>query len=246
MYSHIPAEMHMDGFLECRQCCDAVVDVLLSRSTLPVQLDVIPLGPRAFTGGPHCARNLVGKHVIRTIVRRHCQLTFFWRILEVEYYGGSTKWPDPASYAERGLQKGRPMHGPAGCVYIAHFRGNYSGFNITAEGVGEPGAILVTKAELLCEENGRGPLAGPSRKVVVSGPDKVRRAMHIHKGLEGHDLTRVSGLFLAESCNGKFGSETEVTAAIRRGIHDDRQWRFLLAEKRTSDTQAMILWRGDK
>ncbi len=110
------------------------------------------------------------------------------RIVEVEAYEGAI---DPSSHAFRGqTPRNQIMFGPAGFAYIYLNYGIHWMLNVTAEGEGVPGAVLIRAAE---------PIAGietirhrrPKAKNdfdLLNGPGKLAQGLGIDKSLHGYDL----------------------------------------------------------
>jgi len=219
-------EGHDPPFLETCKGCGAVVGLCPPGNTEEGRPELTLAPPTMFVGGPGKARDVVGMLVVRRFTRATRTVTVVWRCRELEYYGGGTKWPDPASYAARGLSKGEPMLRRPGVVYLAPMPGgNIISFNITAEEEGEPGAWLVAAIDLVTVYDDRGRVATPSRNWRYTGFDAVRTAVGIHPGLQGHDLTCMGELFVATPQD---VTAFEVQERERQVIHDGRHWRFAL------------------
>jgi DNA-3-methyladenine glycosylase len=148
------------------------------------------------------------------------------RIVEVEAYRGSD---DPASHAFRGLTpRNAPMFGEPGHAYIYFTYGNHYCLNITTQGSGIPGAVLIRAIE---PTEGLGAMRRQRQNVpdseLTNGPGKLTKALGINKSLNEADMTKRGPLFVTES----EGAEFEIVRSARVGIRQgtDRLWRFYIA-----------------
>jgi DNA-3-methyladenine glycosylase len=111
------------------------------------------------------------------------------RIVETEAYTGRT---DPASHAFRGpTQRNAVMFGPAGHAYVYFSYGMHYCLNVTADGPGKPGAVLLRALEALAGMEvmrARGD-HGPEVRL-LSGPGKIGRGFGLTLGDNGRDFTR--------------------------------------------------------
>lgn len=177
------------------------------------------LGRSFFQGyTPDVARMLLGKKLVRV---SGC-MRLSGMIVEVEAYRGSD---DPASHAYRGMtRRNEVMFGEPGHAYVYFTYGNHYCLNITTEGVGKAGAVLIRALE---------PLEGieammknrPVKDVVelTNGPGKLTRAMNIDVGLNGEDLVKSTRLFVEWMAFPlRIGVSSRI--GIRRGT--DLPWRF--------------------
>ena len=147
-------------------------------------------------------------------------------VVETEAYTGSR---DPASHAYRGKTKrNEVMFGPAGHAYVYFTMGIHFCLNITTEGPGVPGAVLVRALE---------PLEGIktmswNRRVddisrLTSGPGNIAKALQIDRTLNGEDLVTSHRLFIER------GPPVErVGVSSRVGVSRGKsvRWRFFVED----------------
>lgn len=181
--------------------------------------------PRDFyaRGTVQVARGLLGKRLVR--VRDKNRMV--GRIVEVEAYRGLD---DPASHAFRGqTPRNAPMFGEAGHAYVYFAYGNHYCLNITTQGVGIPGAVLIRAIETL---EGLRAMRRLRPKVpdsnLTNGPGKLTKALGIDMSLNTIDMTKRGQLFVEESDHVTF----EVSRSARVGISQgkNRLWRFYVAD----------------
>ena len=170
---------------------------------------------------PIVARDLLG-----------CRLVRVWRgkrlsgtIVETEAYRGRG---DPASHAYPGkTARNAVMFGDAGHAYVYLSYGFHYCLNVTTEGPGTPGAVLLRALE---------PLDGASEmarrrgvkdlRQVADGPGKLTRALRVDRSLNGEDLIDSHRLFV-ESGPTPGGVRRSERVGISRGT--SRKWRFYVA-----------------
>ena len=167
---------------------------------------------------PDVARDLLGSVLIRKIGEKALRS----RIVEVEAYRGSD---DPASHAYRGLTKRTSvMFGEPGHAYVYFSYGNHYLLNLTTEGYGEPGAVLIRALEPLegIEEMSRrrGTLEVTN---LTNGPGKLTKALGIDLHLNGEDVVRSKQLFLL---SGRPVNSVVVSTRIGISSGQDRPWRY--------------------
>jgi DNA-3-methyladenine glycosylase len=111
------------------------------------------------------------------------------RIVETEAYTGGD---DPASHAFRGrTARNAVMFGPAGRAYVYFTYGMHYCLNVTAQGSGTAGAVLLRALEPLAgvaimrAHGDRGP-----EMRILSGPGKIGRAFGLTLEDDGRDFTR--------------------------------------------------------
>lgn len=158
------------------------------------------------------------------------------KIVEVEAYDGTI---DKASHAYNNLRTNRTeiQFGPAGFTYIYLIYGMHCCFNVVADEIEAPGAVLIRALEpvdgleLMCARRGLKNLSHKSMIELCNGPGKLCSAMGINTNFYGSDL--VNGpLYIAEDT---WGQDTiEVAATPRIGIDhagEDKHllWRFIIA-----------------
>jgi DNA-3-methyladenine glycosylase len=93
------------------------------------------------------ARRLLGK----VLARRGRSGWLAGRIVEVEaYLGPHERTPDPAAHSHRGpTPRNQVLFGPAGHAYVYFIYGMHSCMNVSCEGVGHGGGVLIRALEPL-------------------------------------------------------------------------------------------------
>ena len=176
--------------------------------------------PRAFFKRytPTVARELLGARLVRVARGRRVS----GMIVEVEAYRGSG---DPASHAFRGRTKrNEVMFGPAGHAYVYFTMGVHNCLNVTTEGDGMPGAVLIRAIEptegLDLMRRNRG--LDETRRL-AAGPGNLTKALGIGRELNGEDLVRSRILFLERGENIRgIGVSTRVGVGAGKSF----RWRF--------------------
>ncbi|ADV66137.1 DNA-3-methyladenine glycosylase [Deinococcus maricopensis] len=141
---------------------------------------------------PMVARALLGAR----LVRRVGDAVLAGRIVETEAYLSAG---DAAAHGARPMtQRTRVLFGPAGRAYVYRLR-QYALLDVTTEGPGVPGAVLLRAVEpVLGAEHMLALGGGADVRRVASGPGKLCRAFAVDLTLNGADLTDADGpLFLA-------------------------------------------------
>ena len=183
-----------------------------------------PAGPFYRRPTEAVARDLIGKKLVRTIIKGGRAFRLAGTIVETEAYGYND---DPASHACMGpTARNRVMFGEVGRAYIYFTYGNHFCVNVSARSGSEAGAILIRGIE---------PVEGVAmmkqfRPVdgafsLTSGPGKLTQALKITAALNGVDMTDPESELHIE-----FGSRpARVIATPRIGITraTDREWRFV-------------------
>jgi len=183
-----------------------------------------PAGPFYRRPTEAVARDLIGKKLVRTIIKGGRAFRLAGTIVETEAYGYND---DPASHACMGpTARNRVMFGDVGRAYIYFTYGNHFCVNVSARSGSEAGAILIRGIE---------PVEGVAmmkqfRPVdgafsLTSGPGKLTQALKITAALNGVDMTDPESELHIE-----FGSRpARVIATPRIGITraTDREWRFV-------------------
>lgn len=168
------------------------------------------------------AKDLLGKHLVRVKGRAR----MVGKVVEVEAYRGGD---DPASHAFRGITpRNAPMFGEPGHAYIYFTYGNHYCLNVTAQGRGTPGAVLIRALEPL-----EGLHAMRRRRprmddfALTNGPGKLTKALGIDKSLNEVDMTKLGPLFVIDTRKEDF----EISESARVGIREgrDRMWRFSIS-----------------
>jgi DNA-3-methyladenine glycosylase len=183
-----------------------------------------PAGPFFRRPTEAVAKDLIGKKLVRTIIKDCRAFRLAGTIVETEAYGYSD---DPASHACMGLTaRNRVMFGDVGRAYVYFTYGNHFCVNVSARSGREAGAVLIRAIE---------PVEGVAmmkqfRPVddvfsLTSGPGKLTQALKITAALNGVDMTDPESELHIES-----GSKpARVLATPRIGITraTDREWRFV-------------------
>jgi DNA-3-methyladenine glycosylase len=118
------------------------------------------------------AHELLGKLLVRIDGRTER----IGRIVEVEAYLGPH---DLAAHSAKGLTpRTKVMFGPPGHAYVYLIYGMYHCMNVVTQAEGKASAVLLRALEPVKHVDGRS-----------QGPGLLCKAMHIDKGLNGHDLT---------------------------------------------------------
>ena len=170
---------------------------------------------------PVVARDLLG-----------CRLVRMWRdkrlsgiIVETEAYRGRG---DPASHAYPGkTARNAVMFGDAGHAYVYFSYGFHNCLNVTTEGPGTPGAVLLRALE---PQDGASEMARwrgvKDLRQVADGPGKLTRALRVDRSFNGEDLIDSHRLFV-ESGPTPGGVRRSERVGISRGT--ERKWRFYVA-----------------
>ncbi len=183
-----------------------------------------PAGPFYRRPTEDVAKALIGKKLVRTIIKNGRALRLAGKIVETEAYGYSD---DPASHACMGLtSRNRVMFGDVGRAYVYFTYGNHFCVNVSARSGREAGAVLIRGIE---------PVEGVAmmkqfRPVdnafsLTSGPGKLTQALKITSALNGVDMTNPESELHIE-----YGIKAARVLATRRiGITRaiDREWRFV-------------------
>ncbi len=131
------------------------------------------------------AQALLGKY----LVRKTSNGTFVGKIVETEAY---LPFNDTAAHNFKGeTNRNKSLYKDAGYAYIHSMR-QYCLFDVTTEGVGTPGSVLIRGLE---------PIEGLEvSENLTNGPGKLCRAFSITKELDGVDVTNErSNLFICSS-----------------------------------------------
>jgi DNA-3-methyladenine glycosylase len=178
--------------------------------------------PRSFFSRytPDVARELLGSVLVRKLEGD----TTTGTIVEVEAYRGAD---DPASHAYRGITKRTAvMFGEAGHAYVYFTYGNHFCINVTTEGDGVAGAVLIRAlAPLRGIEKMRERRGVEDVRNLTSGPGKLTKAMGINGSLNGEDLVRSRSLYLLE---GKPARGIAASPRIGLSVAKETEWRFFI------------------
>lgn len=171
------------------------------------------------------ARRLVGAHLAHETPEGRTVL----RITETEAYGGWYEGrPDDGAHAYRGrTARTEVLFGEPGHAYIYLIYGMYCCFNISCDGEGTAGCVLlragepVEREELIRQRRGKA-----KGTALTCGPGRLCLAMAIDRSLYGADL--VTGPLYVES-----GSPCEIEISRRKHIDyatygREFPWRFTL------------------
>ena len=113
-------------------------------------------------------------------------------ITETEAYRGHY---DLASHASRGkTERNKIMFGKAGKAYIYLVYGMHYMLNIVTEEKDFPAAVLIRGAKLLGHPMSKCKMT--SDVLVLDGPAKLTKYLHINKSLNGHNLTKGEKLWI--------------------------------------------------
>jgi DNA-3-methyladenine glycosylase len=202
-------------------------------TSLPLR-SVHPLPRAFFARGPRAvARELLGKVLVRDLIRNSRNLRLAARIVEVEAYLGAN---DPAAHSYAGKTgRNAVLFGPPGYAYVYFIYGNYYCLNVSCEREGKAGGVLFRALEPLegIEEMAR------ARKVVLRGPrDLFRLTSGPGRMAEAFGITRVrdngcdltspdSGLWIGD--DGFRAGKIQITPRIGISKAADRPLRYILA-----------------
>ena len=140
------------------------------------------------------ARDLLGKALVRKIG----DYRISGIICETEAYGHKN---DPASHSFRGkTERNKAMFGEVGKAYVYFTYGMHYCVNAVArERRVDAGAVLIrglvpkSGLEFMMQHRKTSKLSN-----LTSGPAKITQALEITKDMCGEDLTKLSGLYIAE------------------------------------------------
>jgi DNA-3-methyladenine glycosylase len=128
------------------------------------------------------------------------------------------------------------MYGPPGCVYVYLIYGMYHCFNVVAEHVGFPAAILIRALEPLEGlEVMRERRGGRPDEQLTSGPGRLCQALCIDRQFDGVDLCAPHARLFLES--GEPVPDEDVAIGPRINVRGDETavsapWRFYVAGNR--------------
>jgi DNA-3-methyladenine glycosylase len=139
---------------------------------------------RAFFEAPpeRVARRLLGKILVRKTEERKL---IAGRIVEVEaYLGPHQQPPDPAAHSHRGpTPRNQVLFGPAGHAYVYSIYGLYFCMNVSCEGEGHGGGVLIRALEPVAGleqmARNRGLEPGVAARGLTSGPGRLCQALGI-------------------------------------------------------------------
>jgi len=169
---------------------------------------------------PTVARDLLGCRLVRVSDGRRLSGI----IVETEAYRGRG---DPASHAYPGpTPRNSVMFGEAGRAYLYFIYGFHHCLNVTTEGRGRPGAVLLRAIE---------PFEGAADMArnrhlegelhLADGPGRLTEALGIDMRLNGEDMVSSKVLFIEEGTRPKrIGRSSRVGITVAT----DRQWRYFI------------------
>lgn len=171
------------------------------------------------------ARRLVGAHLVHETPGGRTVL----RITETEAYGGWYEGrPDDGAHAYRGrTARTEVLFGEPGHAYVYLIYGMYCCFNISCDGEGTAGCVLLRAGEPVEGEELIRQRRGKAKGTALTcGPGRLCLAMAIDRSLYGADL--VTGPLYVES-----GSPCEIEISRRKHIDyatygREFPWRFTL------------------
>lgn len=171
------------------------------------------------------ARRLVGAYLVHETPEGRTVL----RITETEAYGGWYEGrPDDGAHAYRGrTARTEVLFGEPGHAYVYLIYGMYCCFNISCDGEGTAGCVLLRAGEPVEGEELIRQRRGKAKGTALTcGPGRLCLAMGIDRSLYGADL--VNGPLYVES-----GSPCEIEISRRKHIDyatygREFPWRFTL------------------
>jgi DNA-3-methyladenine glycosylase len=180
--------------------------------------------PRSFYARPvrAVARDLLGRALVVGKGRRRLS----GLIVEVEAYGGAR---DPASHAYRGeTPRNASMFGPPGHAYIYFTYGMHHCLNLVTGRDGDASAVLVRSLQPLEGQAAMARRRGvAARERLARGPGCVARALGLHLGHDGLDLTR-GPVWIADLPPARLGRPVSRGPRIGIRLARARPWRFWL------------------
>lgn len=176
---------------------------------------------------------LLGKLLVRALGRKRLAV----RIVETEAYLGAD---DPAAHAFRGrTRRTEPLWGPPGTFYVYFIYGMHYCLNLTCDGPGRPGCVLIRAAE---------PVEDSLAARACSGPGRLTRSLGIDTRLSSHHLFETgSRLWLRD---GPAPARVAVTPRIGISQAAERPLRYLDADspavsgRRGVDLKPIPIMRG--
>lgn len=180
--------------------------------------------PRSFYARPvlQVARDCIGKILVCEVGTQRLA----GRIVEAEAYRGPQ---DQAAHSWQGRRTPRTeaMFGPAGHAYVFFVYGMHWHFNLVANAVGKPEAVLIRALEPLAgssEMARRRGLAETARDL-SNGPGKLCQALGIGRDDYGLDLTAGKRLYLVDAPKARITRSPRIGIAYA-GIWAHKPWRF--------------------
>lgn len=116
------------------------------------------------------------------------------------------------------------MFGEAGFAYVYFTYGNHWCLNVTAEGDGEAGAVLIRAGSpLKGVEQMKARRGGKELAQLTNGPGKLTQAMGIDGTFNGEDLVNSKRLYLFR---GPTPEKIGVSVRIGLSVARDTPWRY--------------------
>lgn len=178
------------------------------------------------------ARSLLGKLLVRRLVRRIGEEHLIGRIVETEAYFGQD---DPAAHSAAGhTARTSVLFGPPGRAYVYFIYGMHTCLNVSCEPDGRAGCVLIRALEpvsgLAAMARNRGLPRDAPPSALASGPGKLCQALSITRAEHnGMDLaSAASDLQIADDDY----KPAKIVATTRIGITKaaDRPHRYLIAD----------------
>ena len=193
--------------------------------------------PGSFVGSSSSAplaRSFYERHTVRVakellgkvLVRRLRSTVLRGIIVEAEAYRGQD---DPASHAYVGrTERNQVMFGQPGHAYVYFTYGMHYCLNVTTEPIGQAGAVLIRAIQPVKGIEAMMKRRGTNRiRDLTNGPAKLTEAFAVTTALNGHDLTTVGRLFIAENDKPE-AFRIASTSRIGIGAGVEKPWRFFI------------------
>jgi DNA-3-methyladenine glycosylase len=173
------------------------------------------------------ARDCIGKILVCEVGSRKLA----GRIVEAEAYRGPQ---DRAAHSwnHRRTQRTEAMFGPPGHAYVFFVYGMHWHFNLVANAIGKPEAVLIRALEPLwgapdmARRRGlTATLADAGTRGLCNGPGKLCQALGIGRDDYGLDLTAGRRLYLLDAPRARITSSPRIGIAYA-GIWAHKPWRF--------------------
>ncbi len=173
---------------------------------------------------PEVARDLLGCRLVRVDGGRRLSGV----IVETEAYRGSR---DPASHAYGGrTARNSVMFGEAGHAYLYFIYGFHHCLNVTTEGHGIPGAVLLRAMEPLegADEMARNRHLREGAHL-ADGPGRLTQALGMDRRMNGEDMVTSDALYIE---NGPRPRRIGVSSRVGITAATGRKWRYFVVGSR--------------